>query len=244
MRCLLVTSRVTFIPENYNRLVLGLADHPNIAGLVILDNSEMSLAVRGIGFAVIGAHRTGMQLTKNQFFDSMSKRKKVYEELNKSFHILKSMNNDQALQIVQDENIDLIINARTRCIYKSAILNAPRLGCINIHHGILPEQRGTMCDLWALSENDHAGFTVHEMNEKIDDGGIIHVEKMSQGPQNYQKYLLNTSSREADVIRKVLADLESNGSFQTVPNVRSDKPHRKNPTVADIKEMKRKGMIL
>ena len=70
----------------------------------------------------------------------------------------KTMKDPRIIAWIRGQDIDLVINLRTRCIYRSEVLDASKLGCINIHHGLLPLYRGAMCDLFALSENRPAGF--------------------------------------------------------------------------------------
>src|SRR6476619_6211503 len=96
--------------------------------------------------ATLSAPRMGATLVKNYLGSSRSLRKKSYESKNKFYHVLPNVNGSEALELIKKHDIDLIVNARTRAIFKKDILNATRLGCINIHHGLLPEQRGLMCD--------------------------------------------------------------------------------------------------
>ena len=48
---------------------------------------------------------------------------------------------------------------------------------LNIHAGILPKWRGFSANPWALiNGEDEVGFTLHRMNEKMDDGDIYYVD--------------------------------------------------------------------
>jgi len=155
------------------------------------------------------------------------------------------MNSDDVISLVKSLEIDLIINLRTRCIYKKEILSTPRLGCINIHHGILPKYRGTFCDLYAMYEEREAGFSIHKMSEKVDAGDIYYVHSSPPG-KNYIKYLAQTSKTEGLALSKVLTDMTSSKQ-QLIPNSlpSGEKPiYTKNPTKKLVNKMRKKGIIL
>ncbi|WP_294142919.1 formyltransferase family protein [uncultured Sanguibacteroides sp.] len=47
--------------------------------------------------------------------------------------------------------------------------------CINIHYSLLPAYRGVHSTAWAiLNDESYLGLTIHEINEYIDAGPIIH----------------------------------------------------------------------
>lgn len=54
------------------------------------------------------------------------------------------------------------------------LLNVPRLGCVNVHGGLLPEYRGSNPIQWALlNDETETGVTIHYMTEEFDQGDII-----------------------------------------------------------------------
>ena len=156
------------------------------------------------------------------------------------------MNEDWLVDWVQSNEIDLIINLRTRCIYKEAILNAPRLGCLNIHHGILPKYRGTLCDLYALSEDRPAGFTIHGMVKKIDAGRIYHAEEVSDGSEkDYVHYLSQTAYKEGMALADLLEEVVRSGALpEGEPNTTEKVVFTKTPQRPEILKLKEMGMRL
>jgi len=249
MRALLVTSRVTFVPDNYNAVVCGLAHSPHVAALIELDNRALSLYGKALGLIALGAPRTGGNLLMNIGGRTARARREAYAKTGKPVHRLTSMNTDEALRIVRDGRFDLIINARTRCIYKSAILNEPALGCLNVHHGLLPRQRGTMCDLWALHEGQPSGFSIHRMSAKIDAGEILEqreVHAEDRAPRDdYPAYLARSAEIECEVIGNFLERVAIHGLPAGTPNIAPPGlKHRRNPTRREISEMKKKGLRL
>ncbi len=243
MRALVVTSSITFVPENYNRLVCGLATHPHIVGMVELDNREPSILAKGLGmFATLSAPRLGLTLIRNYLGQSSLKREEAYKKADKFFKALRSINSPEALKLIQDEKIDLIINARTRSIFKKDILEAPRLGCINIHHGLLPQQRGLMCDFWAHLEGEDFGFSVHQMTSKIDDGPILHVQKVETSKTNYLESILRASEIEKEVCDRLLDQISIDDKITPLQlNIQNIK-YRKNPSLTDGYRLQLKGV--
>ncbi len=246
VRSLLVVSRVTFVPGNYDDLVCAMADCPQVMGLLVLDNRSVKLVGRAMGLMLIGARRMGASLLANCLGVSRRRRRRAFAKAGKSVWEMRTINCPDAVELVRRERIDLIVNCRTRFIYRSQILAAPRLGCINVHHGLLPDQRGTTCDLWALHERRPAGFTIHQMWPQVDAGGIIQRVEVSRGEdRDYRSYLRRCTLMEATVLRQTLANIEQRDAVMVQPNVPIDgATMRRNPSVAQLRQMMRGGMKL
>ena len=243
LNCLLVTSRITFVPNNYNNLVFGLLQNYHVVGCVELNNFSLGLLLKSIGMMLIGAPRIGFHLFKNCLAAAKNERKKFTKSQNKLYRSYRTINQREALDFIKENEIDIVINARTRCIYKKEVLQVPKIGCVNIHHGLLPAQRGTMCDLWALSENQTSGFTVHLMNENIDDGEILKCVEVPHD-KNYPAYLKSVSSCELNAMIELLDEINTFG-LQTRKNLPNCVvKNRKNPTKIEIGEIRNKGIRL
>lgn len=82
--------------------------------------------------------------------------------------------NDPAfLAKLRSLEVDLIVSFQQR-IFKRALLEIPKLGCLNVHTGILPGYRGFKPVFWMQSRSEpELGVTVHKMSEQIDTGPII-----------------------------------------------------------------------
>lgn len=69
---------------------------------------------------------------------------------------------------------DLLISIAASQILRRAVLEIPRLGCINLHSAPLPRYQGMMPNFWTMVHGEReAAVTVHEMVEKLDAGDII-----------------------------------------------------------------------
>ncbi|NUM57844.1 MAG: hypothetical protein HUU56_04390, partial [Bdellovibrionaceae bacterium] len=205
MKAIIVTSQITFVPENYDRFVLKMAEHPHVLGLIVLKNRDPLFLLKATYLILSGAApRLGFQVFKNYLSSFTNKRTNGYKKNQKKIWFLDTINSSEAIKIVEEEKVDLIVNARTRYIYKKSILNIPRYGCINIHHGLLPNQRGLMCDFWAHLEGEKFGFSIHKMTSKIDDGDILKVIEVKSSKNNYLESLLVASQQEAHICGELL----------------------------------------
>ncbi len=246
MKTLLVTSRVTLVPLNYDTLITGLADCPQIAGLLELENRDYRLLAKMLGLGLVGTPRLSYTFLQNWFGATGRRRRAAYAAAGKPVWSLPSINTPAAVKLVRDSGFDLVLNARTRYIYGADILGAPRLGCLNIHHGLLPDQRGTMCDLWALFERKAAGFSIHVMTPDVDGGPLLASEIVSDGSQrNYPAYLRATAHRELAIASKLLAQIEDQDCLPSMPNIAPVKrAHYRNPTLGQIIAMRLAGIRL
>lgn len=246
MKTLLVTSQLTFIPLNYDDLIAGLAACPHVGGLLVLRNRDPKLILKAFALIGSGAWRLGMNLLVNRSSASRRRRLAAYAAQGKPVWEQDTINCPESVALVAANRFDLILNARTRFIYKKAILSAPSLGCINIHHGLLPEQRGTMCDLWALSEDRPAGFSMHVMTAAVDAGQILARVTVSDGhDRHFPNYLRRACRMELDESARVLEALEDTGRLEGHPNPRPENlVMRRNPDFRQLRRMIRHGMRL
>lgn len=249
IRVIFVTSQVTYIPRNYEDLFIEFfrnCEDVKVVGLILLKNLDSSLLKSVAGLSYLGANKVQKTLLKNIINLPKRSRQNIFEKRGIEVEIFNSMNDEEAKQWCQSKNVDVIINVRTRCIYKKDILKVPKLGCINIHHGILPTYRGTMCDLYALSEKREAGFTIHQMNRKIDDGMIFKTCTVSNGEHSdYIDYLELGASLEGSELALLLNETSKNGKFPDgIINKTDEKIYTKNPTRKQVLLMKKNGMTL
>ncbi len=69
---------------------------------------------------------------------------------------------------------DLIVSIAASQIFRSALLQLPRYGCINLHSAPLPRYQGMMPNFWAMVNGEkETAVTVHYMVEKLDAGDIL-----------------------------------------------------------------------
>lgn len=75
---------------------------------------------------------------------------------------------------ILNTDADIVITCAYGQIIPKAILEYPRLGCINVHASLLPKYRGGAPIHWCLLNGDKkTGVTIMYMAEKMDNGDII-----------------------------------------------------------------------
>ena len=101
-------------------------------------------------------------------------------------------------------NPELIIVAAYGKILPKAVLDMPRLGCINIHGSILPKFRGPSPIQNALLDGEtETGVTLILMDEGIDTGKILAQDKLAIGPNETFPEL---SEKLAEMSSKLVAE--------------------------------------
>lgn len=252
LRVVLVTSQVTYIPRNYQDVFEALLEHSarHIGGLILLENLSLNLLATALRLFTLGCSGLGRSLLQNIAALPLKRRERLFEKHGIPVLRARNMNDAAVIAWINEQHADLVVNMRTRCIFHRDALAAPKLGCLNIHHGLLPENRGTMCDLFALADARPAGFSIHRMTERLDDGQILLKRVVSDGAQPEDKHYLRYLSRTGKIEGNALAELiekiaESNklppGEQNRCPDARYFKTPR---TRGAVRELRAKGMIL
>lgn len=69
---------------------------------------------------------------------------------------------------------DVILVACFPYVFPSALLQLPRLGCLNLHPSLLPAYRGPAPLFWQFRQGERqTGVTLHVMDERLDAGDIL-----------------------------------------------------------------------
>ena len=89
-----------------------------------------------------------------------------------------SLKNGEGVRILETLKPDVVIVVAYGKILPKDFLAFAKYGCINIHGSILPEYRGAAPIQWSvLDGKEFAGVTSMQMNEGLDTGDILLVEK-------------------------------------------------------------------
>ncbi|MBR2716027.1 MAG: methionyl-tRNA formyltransferase [Ruminococcus sp.] len=104
---------------------------------------------------------------------------KVYAmEHNIPVHQPVSLKNSESLDIIKGYEPDVIVVAAYGKLLPKDIINYPKYGCINVHGSILPKYRGAAPIQWSVINGDsETGVTTMQMNEGLDTGDILLIEK-------------------------------------------------------------------
>ncbi|MBS0497023.1 MAG: methionyl-tRNA formyltransferase [Proteobacteria bacterium] len=88
-------------------------------------------------------------------------------------------------QQLQALHADVMVVAAYGLILPQAVLDIPRLGCLNIHASLLPRWRGAAPIQRAILAGDReTGITIMQMDAGLDTGGILLMHSMEITPQD------------------------------------------------------------
>ena len=114
--------------------------------------------------------------TSNSFIKDLTKINKL-----KSFKILKfkDINSTNSLIQIKKLSPDLICNWGHGQLFKKDLLNIPKIGCLNLHPGLLPYGRGSgAVQGEIINKQSQIGWSSHFMNNKFDSGYVVSQKKI------------------------------------------------------------------
>lgn len=123
---------------------------------------------------------------------------------------------------VQEEirqwNADVIVVVAYGKILPKAVLDMPRLGCINVHGSLLPKYRGAAPIQWTVLNGDKtAGVTTMFMGEGMDTGDMLLKTETAVGEEETSGQLFDRlKDLGADLLIQTLERLEQ-GTLTPIP---------------------------
>ena len=92
---------------------------------------------------------------------------------------------------------DLIVVVAYGKIFPATVLNAPPLGCVNVHSSLLPSYRGAAPINWAIAKGEKkTGITIMLMDEGMDTGDILAQKEIPIGEEETAEQLSKKLSRD------------------------------------------------
>lgn len=96
-----------------------------------------------------------------------------------------SLKDNEAQETLASLKADVMVVVAYGLLLPAAVLEAPRLGCINVHGSILPMWRGAAPIQRALWAGDaETGVTIMQMDEGLDTGDMLAIETLPIEPQD------------------------------------------------------------
>ncbi len=122
----------------------------------------------------------------------------------------KTLKDGEAQAIFRAHNADAAVVVAYGLILPKSILEAPRLGCFNVHASLLPRWRGAAPINRAIMAGDaETGITIMKMDEGLDTGAIAMAERTPIGADTTAGDLHDALSRlGADLMLRALAAAE------------------------------------
>ncbi|MGD9768508.1 MAG: methionyl-tRNA formyltransferase [Pseudolabrys sp.] len=132
---------------------------------------------------------------------------------------LKTEDAQSAFQtLVRDNEVDAAVVVAYGMILPKAVLDAPPLGCFNVHASLLPRWRGAAPIHRAVIAGDaETGVTIMKMDEGLDTGDMVLIDRMPIGGDATTGQLHDALARlGADLMVRALAALER-GTLTATP---------------------------
>ena len=122
-----------------------------------------------------------------------------------------TLKTDEDLQQISSFNADLMVVVAYGMILTQAVLDVPRLGCINVHGSLLPRWRGAAPIQRALMAGDEkTGVTIMQIVRKLDAGDMLHKEECVIGANDTASDLHDKLAELGAIgLAKVLAQIEA-----------------------------------
>jgi methionyl-tRNA formyltransferase len=133
-------------------------------------------------------------------------------------HTPRTLKDDEAQAAFRAHNADAAVAVAYGLILPKSVLEAPRLGCFNVHASLLPRWRGAAPINRAIMADDaESGVTIMKMDEGLDTGAMAMAERMPIGSDMTAGDLHDALSRlGADLMLRALAAAER-GSLALTP---------------------------
>jgi methionyl-tRNA formyltransferase len=113
--------------------------------------------------------------------------------------------------------LDVAVVVAYGILLPKPILDAPRLGCVNLHGSLLPRWRGAAPIQRAIMAGDaQTGVMAMQMEEGLDTGPVLMAERVAVGRKTYGDLHDELSHLGADLMVRTLAALER-GSIEAQP---------------------------
>ena len=133
-------------------------------------------------------------------------------------HTPRTLKDEEAQAAFRAHDADAAVVVAYDLILPKSVLEAPQLGCFNIHASLLPRWRGAAPINRAIMTGDaESGVTIMKMDEGLDTGAMAMAERMPIGADITAGDLHDALSRQgADLMLRALAAAER-GSLTLTP---------------------------
>jgi methionyl-tRNA formyltransferase len=129
-------------------------------------------------------------------------------------------NESSVLQALAMQEADVFVLAGYGLILKKQCIAVPKLRCINLHGGLLPEYRGSSPMNWALINNEPIiGISIIEVDQGIDTGAVLSEEQMEVDPNTTIADVHDWANHQfPDMLVRVLQEIKKDDCYSRVQN--------------------------
>jgi len=152
------------------------------------------------------------------------------------------LHSEKLFAFLESLDLDLIVSFSAPTVFKERLLSLPRLGCINLHSSLLPRYAGLLPSFWVLYHHEQeTGATVHYMDTRIDNGGILVQEVVSIEPGATMLDVIRKTKRVGgDLMVRVVQD-HAAGTVAVRENRQEEGSYFGWPSIEQMRQFRRQG---
>jgi methionyl-tRNA formyltransferase len=122
-------------------------------------------------------------------------------EIGARFFKIKSLNNEELIQIVKENKIRAAISVNWKYTIPKNFLDLFECGILNFHLGNLPDYKGNATVNWSIINGEKKIYgNIHKMDPKLDAGDVISRKAIPITEQTYIAEILKTAERDAPLL--------------------------------------------
>ncbi|MGP8270794.1 MAG: formyltransferase family protein [Terracidiphilus sp.] len=189
--------------------------------------------------AVVSQTEVGKVL-KKAFPDVCFSLAELGEKYGMTIYAVGNLNSAEAVRVLGECGADLGIVVGTR-VLRAGTFGVPRMGCINLHKGKVPEYRGLPPGFWELYDGaSSAGITVHFVDKGLDTGEIVVTSSVPILETETPESLLEKLHAEGSRVLASAVALIRDGKATPQPQVNLGSKPRSKPTRKDVISLRRR----
>lgn len=147
---------------------------------------------------------------------SIMKNQKEYKDIfeycslnNICIYEAKNINNIETINFLNKKGINMIISLASRWIFRENIIKVFKGSIFNLHHGLLPTERGSTIYPRIMNNNNIISASLHKISDGIDTGNILYINSKKTTNKKYSISEVNAINLEIskEILTKFLNDL-------------------------------------
>lgn len=161
--------------------------------------------------------------------------------------VVADLNSVDGLALIDAFAPELIVTIRYGYILRAAAISRPPFGVMNLHSGVLPQYRGILSTLYAITQGEaDVGCTLHWIvDPSIDSGPIIAIARRPvEKGYSLLWHIMSLYPLGVPLIVEAVRRLTSGEPLPSHPQEPGSGTYRSTPTAADIDALQARGVEL
>lgn len=256
MKIVIITQEDAFvIPKNIQKLLR--IENVELQCIVDIDSKSSLTNKKSYfikGFGIIQTIKMGIKIGTSKILNMVDKitgyrlnmmprsLAAVAKRYNVTFLKITNPNDADFLQKLTSLSPQLIVSYSAPVVFKKALLEVAKYGCINLHCSYLPHYAGVMPSFWTLYNKEaETGVTVHYMDSKIDNGKILNQEKVKIAEDETMFSLIKkTKEIGGNLMCETIKSIQ-NQTILTKDNLSHDGSYFTWPTIEQLQSFTKQG---